>query len=366
MRLNFQSLIERINQVNAGFQLQAAKSVDRYLTIRNWLIGAYIFEFEQNGEDKAKYGSKLEKKLSEKIQAKGFSARNLKLFKQFYLAYPQMVQTLSALSEQLDFPIVQTLSAMSEKSHQAILKQKNNPNKLLSHLSFSHFVELLKIDDETKRAYYEIRTIDSALSVRELKKQIDSLSFERTLAAKDKKAVRNQLERNTEKESASSIIKTPYIFDFLGLPDQILASESELENALLADLKSFMLELGHGFCFEAQQKRIVIGGEYYFVDLVFYHRVLKCHVLIELKIDSFKHEHAGQLNTYLQYFKENIQEDTDNMPIGILLCTNQNTELVKYALGGMDANLFVSQYQTALPSQEELTTFLQNEKKKLQ
>jgi predicted nuclease of restriction endonuclease-like (RecB) superfamily len=366
IRFNFESLIEEINKANNRFQLRAAKSIDHLLTMRNWLIGAFIVEFEQNGEDKAKYGSKLEKKLSEKINTKGFSERNLKLFKQFYLTYPQMVQTVSALKLDFDFPITQTLSALLEKNSQRVIKQRIEPDKLLNHLSFSHFVELLNIEDISKREFYEIRIIQSTLSVRELKNQINNLSFERTLAAQDKTKVLNELEKNAKKESVSSILKTPYVFDFLGFSDQTLASESALENALLADLKSFMLELGHGFCFENQQKRIVIGGEYYFVDLVFYHRILKCHVLIELKIDSFKHEYAGQLNTYLQYYKSNIQEKNDNPPIGILLCTNQNTELVKYALGGMDNNLFVNQYQTALPSQEELTIFLQNEKKKLQ
>lgn len=160
-------------------------------------------------------------------------------------------------------------------------------------------------------------------------------------------------------------MKTPYIFDFLGLSDGVLGSETALEAALINDLKNFILELGHGFCFEAQQKRIVIGGEYFFIDLVLYHRILKCHVIIELKIDAFSHANAGQLNTYIQYYKANVQQETDNPPIGILLCTNQNEELVKYALGGMDENLFVSQYKTALPSTEELTKFLQEEKKKL-
>jgi len=300
--INFSRLIIQINQTNDRFKRQAVKSIDKLLTVRNWLIGAYIFEFEQNGTDKAKYGSKLEEKLAEKINQKGLSARNLKLFKQFYNTYPQIVQTLSALSE-LPIETVQTVSAslrIEEKNTSKIAHILN----LIENLSFSHFVELLKIEDAYKREFYELQVIQSALSVRELKRQIDSLTYERIAAAQDKSKVLDTIQQSDSKKTTSNILKSPYIFDFLGLPDQTLASESELENALLADLKNFMLELGHGFCFEAQQKRIVIGGEYYFVDLVFYHRILKCHVLIELKIDGFKHEHAGQLNTYLQYYKK--------------------------------------------------------------
>jgi|SRR5690554_3903028 len=366
MSLNFTNLISQITQTNERLQHQAAKSIDRLLTIRNWLIGAYIVEYEQKGADKAEYGSKLEERLAKEINQKGLSARSLKLFKQFYNTYPQIVQTLSALSE-LPKETVQTLSALlPEKANNEQSSDYIDPVKLLDSLSFSHFVELIKIEEISKRQFYEIQIIQSALSVRELKVQINKLSYERTVSADDKASVNKELNSNAEKQNTKGLLKTPYVFDFLGWPDEVLSSESELEDALIRDLKNFMLELGHGFCFEAQQKRIVIGGEYYFVDLGFYHRILKCHVLIELKIDTFNHEHAGQLNTYLQYYRKNIQEKTDNPPIGILLCTNHNTELVKYALGGMDQNLFVSEYKTALPSQEELTAFLQKEKRKLE
>lgn len=364
MSNNFSLLINQISETNKLFHQQTVKSVDKMLTIRNWVIGAYIFEYEQKGTDKAEYGSKLEENLAIKINQKGLSARNLKLFKQFYNTYPQIMQTLSALSE-IPKETVQTLSASLKTTNNNPQPHFTSTFQLIENLSFSHFVELIRLEDETKRQFYETQIIQSSLSIRELKRQINSLTYERTIAAKDKTKILKSIQKNKEIQNSSEIFKTPYVFDFLGLPDQTLASESNLEKALLSDLKNFMLELGHGFCFEAQQKRIIIGGEYYFIDLVFYHRILKCHVLIELKIDSFKHEHAGQLNTYLQYFKKNIKEETDNPPIGILLCTNQNTELVEYALGGMDQNLFVSEYQTALPSQEELTRFLQTEKEKL-
>lgn len=365
MSSNFSLLISRISETNVQFQQEAVKSIDKLLTVRNWLIGAYIVEYEQNGADKAEYGRKLEEKLAERIDQKGLSARNLKLFKQFYNTYPQIVQTLSALSV-LPEETVQTVSASLTNKNKNIADGEVPTIQLIENLSFSHFVELLKIEDAIKRQFYEVQVIKSALSVRELKRQIDSLTYERTVAASDKEKVLASLQDHQDKQIPTGIVKTPYIFDFLGLSDATLGSESDLENALLADLKNFMLELGHGFCFEAQQKRIVIGGEYFFIDLVFYHRILKCHVLIELKIEGFNHAHVGQLNTYLHYFKQNVQEITDNPPIGILLCTNKNDELVEYALGGMDQNLFVSTYQTVLPSPDELKLFLQEEKRKLE
>jgi predicted nuclease of restriction endonuclease-like (RecB) superfamily len=353
-------LLSQISELDTQLTTQAAKTIDRLLTMRNWLIGAYIVEYEQNGSDKAVYGAKLEQTLAEKFNRKGLSERNLKLFKQFYFAYPQIMQTVSAQFK-LPQQTMQTVSA-------PLTNQENTSyvNDLLDHVSFSHFTELIKISDTQKRQFYEIQCMKSTWSVRELKRQINSLSFERTALAKNKEQVLDAIASHAEIQTPQSLIKTPFVFDFLDLPDSVLGSESDFENALVSDLKNFMLELGHGFCFEGQQKKIIIGGEYFFIDLVFYHRVLKCHVLIELKVDGFNHAHVGQLNTYLQYYKQNIQETTDNPPIGILLCTNKNDELVEYALGGMDENLFVSTYQTALPSREELKHFLKEEKRKIE
>ncbi len=365
MKIDFNELVGNILSTDSGFRNHAVKSVDKLMTLRNWLIGAYIFEYEQNGADKAEYGSKLEENIAVKIDRKGLSARNLKLFKQFYITYPQIMQTVSALSE-ISPETVQTVSALLPRRDQEEIKYPVLPDILIENLSFSHFVELLKINDKNKRLFYEIQAIKGAWSVRELKNQINKLCYERTANAQNTDFVLNSLVEKTETQKPKAIIKTPYVFDFLEIPDGILASESELEKALISDLKNFMIELGHGFCFEAQQKRIVIGGEYYFIDLVFYHRILKCHILIELKIDEFKHTYAGQLNTYLQYYKQNLKEENDNPPIGILLCTNQNSELVEYALGGMDNNLFVSQYQTKLPSEKQLQKFLLDKKKDIE
>ena len=361
MKINFNNLIKQITLTDNSVRNYTVKSIDNLLTIRNWLIGYYIMEYEQEGLDRAKYGEKLEENIAKSLNQKGLSGRNLKLFKQFYNVYPQIMQTVSALFE---MPMMQTLSAQFKLKKYEGESYVISSEMLIKNISFSHFVELIKIGDTTKRMFYEMQIIQNSLSVRELKKQINSLTFERSALSKNPSLILDSINKNEISLKPKHIIKTSYVFDFLQLPDDILASESKLENALLVNLKSFMLELGNGFCFEAQQKRIVIGGEYYFIDLVFYNRILKCHVLIELKVDEFSHYNIGQLNTYLQYFKKNIQQTTDNPPIGILLCTNKNKELVEYALGGIDNNLFVSEYQINLPTHSQLEMFLKNQKEK--
>jgi len=369
--MDFNFLINQISKTDVFFKGFVAKSVDKFLSLRNWLIGYYIVEYEQKGADRASYGDNLVVELAENLDIKGLSTTNLKLLRQFYLAYPEISQTVSDQLENNKNWISQTVSDDFFKIPESnIFEIKSNefnvaPELLLNNLSFSHFVELIKIKDSLKRNYYEIECIKGTWSVRELKKQINSLSFERSANTSNPEKLTKLLQLNSQKISADEIIKTPFVFDFLGLSDETLASESDLEKALLNHLKSFMLELGHGFCFEAQQKKIIIGGEYYFIDLVFYHRILKCHVIIELKVDAFSHQHAGQLNTYLNYYKKNIKTENDNHPVGILLCTNKNKELVEYALGGMDKNLFVSQYQTKLPSTLQLEQFLKSEKENL-
>jgi predicted nuclease of restriction endonuclease-like (RecB) superfamily len=359
MNNNLNALLSQISQLDSQLTAQAAKSIDRLLTIRNWLIGGYLFEYEQNGSDRAVYGSKLELTIAESLNRKGLSERNLKLFKQFYLAYPQTMQTVSA---QFKIPekIMQTTSALSA----TYFGSDEDVSKLIDNLSFSHLTELMKITDKDKRQFYELQAVKGTWSVRDLRRQINSLTYERTVLSKGNRTVKDSKASN-DLQSVQSLVKTSFVFDFLDFPDSALAVESDFENALISNLKNFMLELGHGFCFEGQQKRIVIGGEYFFVDLVFYHRILKCHVLIELKVDEFNYSNVGQLNTYLQFYKRNIKESNDNPPIGILLCTDKNAELVEYALGGMDQNLFVSTYQTVLPSYDQLKKFLQNAKSKI-
>jgi len=233
--------------------------------------------------------------------------------------------------------------------------------RLLASLSFTHFLELIKIEDSLKRAFYEIECIKGTWSVRELKRQIGSLYYERSGLSLDKKKLSQLTQSLAETDSANLVIRDPYVFEFLGVKSQEIMHESNLELALLDKLQAFLLELGRGFCFEARQRRILIGGEYFFVDLIFYHRILKCHVLIELKVATFTHEHLGQLNTYVNWYRENEMSPNDNPPVGILLCTDKNHPLVQYALAGMDNQLFVSKYQLELPQEQQIQAFLETQ-----
>jgi len=337
--------MSQIKLTDGFFKEKISRTIDRHLSIRNWLIGFYIVEYEQNGEDRAEYGTNFFEIVANKIDTKGFSGRNLKLFRQFYLFYPQIWQTVSAvlenseirqaLSAKFDHHNIQKLNSKETIEAKSIIhfNYQIESEKLINNLSFSYFVELVKIKDPLKRVYYEIEAIKGVWSTRALMSMIGKLSYERSASAKNPKILSQQMSESSDTLTPDELIKTPFVFDFLNLPDSVLGSESELENALLSDLRSFILELGHGFCFEAQQNRIVIGGEYFFIDLVFYHRILKCHVIFELKLGEFNHTNAGQLNTYIQFYKTNMKQKDDNDPVGILLCTNQNEELVKYTLG---------------------------------
>ena len=372
--MNFSSLVHSIQQTHNALQQQAAKAINRTLTIRNWLIGYYIVEFEQKGEDRAVYGEKLLSEITKAIQLKGLSETNLKLNRQFYLAYPQIRQTLS---DELINPLIGQTSDVSQllENHSGIFPPSANiqtseqlilsPEKLISRLSFSHIVELLQIDDQLKRTFYEVQTIKGTWSVRELRRQINSLYYERSGISKDPQKLAAMVAKKSEPLQPADVIKSIYAFEFLGLPIKDVVEEHELETALLTHLQSFLLEMDHGFCLEARQQKILIGNEYFFIDLVFYHRILKCHVLIELKVEEFNHVNAGQLNTYLNYYKKEVAEPTDNPPVGILLVTNKNTALVEYATAGMDNKLFVSKYLVQLPSKEQLQQFVQNELKQL-
>jgi predicted nuclease of restriction endonuclease-like (RecB) superfamily len=230
-------------------------------------------------------------------------------------------------------------------------------NELLERLSFTALAELIQIDDPLKRVFYEHEAIRGGWSVRELRRQIATMLYERTGLSTDKKAVVTRARAKAEQYTPAMAIRDPYIFEFLGVKTHEALDEANLESLLLGKLQDFLLELGYGFCFEARQKRILMGDEYYFVDLVFYHRILKCHVLIELKVDEFSHQHIGQLNTYVTWYKKNMMQYGDNPPIGILLCTKKsksNKNVVEYALAGMDNQLFVSRYAVELPKKEEI------------
>lgn len=356
---NFEELVGAIQQVHEELAAQAGRAVNICLTLRNWLIGAYIAEFELCGSDRANYGDRLLNELSRELGRQKISntgRRQLYNYLAFYRAYPQIVRTMPAQSRHL---LPKTLD--DEKVRTVSAQLAIAPEKLLGSLSYSHFELIVVLDNDLKRAFYEIECIRGNWSVRELKRQINSLYYERSGLSKDKKKLAALAREGAETAEPKLVIRDPYIFEFLGLKPREVMSESYLEDQLLDKLQEFLLELGHGFCFEARQKRILIGDTHNFVDLVFYHRILKCHVLVELKLDQFSHENIGQLNTYVSWYKKNMMTQGDNPPIGILLCTQRDQTLVEYALAGMDNGLFVSKYQLELPKKEDVQRFIEEQ-----
>jgi predicted nuclease of restriction endonuclease-like (RecB) superfamily len=362
-RLDFQSLVSAIAKIDHQLVIQAGKAVNVSLTVRNWLIGLYIAEYKLRGSDRARYGENLLSELAAQLTQRNVSncnRRQLYRYLRFYRLYPQIAGTLSPQFTRL-LPRRTGLRKVGTPSPQLHVP----PEQFATHLSYSHIDSLVDIDDDLKRAFYEIECIRSNWSVRELKRQIASLYYERSGFSRDKKKLAALVRKGAETAEPRLTIRDPYVFEFLGIKSKEVMGESDLEDALLDKLHDFLLELGHGFCFEARQKRILIGKKPGFVDLVFYHRVLKCHVLIELKVDEFKHEHLGQLNTYVSWYRKNMMSGGDNLPVGILLCTQKDHTLVEYALAGMDNRLFVSKYQLELPRKDEMERFLEEEMKEI-
>lgn len=361
--MNFDALVHTIADLHHRFQSEAVKAVNIGLTLRNWMIGFSVKEYEQAGEDHAKYGSRLFEQLSRRLREQvdlSYHPRELRRCRQFYEAYPQIRGALSPEFQGL-LPRRAGTEIWGTPSPESTIPA----NRLIASLSFSHFAELIEVDQPLKRAFYEIECIKGSWSVRELKRQIASLYYERSALSRDKEALSRLAHEAAETSTPTLAIRDPYVFEFLGLKPSEAMREFDLADALLDKLQEFLLELGRGFCFEARQKRILIGGEHFFVDLVFYHRIVKCHVLIELKVDGFKHEYLGQLNTYVTWFREHEMAGDDNPPVGILLCTDKNHALVKYALAGMDNHLFVSKYELQLPGESDMRTFLEDQCRQL-
>ncbi len=372
--MKLDKLIGQIKLLDEGLRNEASKSVNRMLTLRNWLIGFYLVEYEQHGEDRAKYGEKLLQKLASKLtDSKGMTAPELSRYRQFFYTYPELglqlngllppdISILGTVSQELK---VATRNPILGTASQVTVPSPDSAEQLINKLAFSHFVELIKINESQKRLFYEMECIKGTWSVRELKRQINSLYYERSGLSKSPENLSEQTMAKPRSQLPASLIKDVYTFEFLGLPIKDSVEESDLESALLDHLREFVLELGNGFCLEARQKRILIGDEYYFIDMVFYHRLLKCHVLVELKVEAFSHANAGQLNAYINYFKKEVKQEGDNDPIGILLVTDSNQALVQYATDGMDQNIFVSKYLLRLPAASQLQEFIQAELKEL-
>lgn len=365
--MDFDALVKHICTIQNSLQAQTAHAVNLALTSRNWLMGYYIVEFEQNGEDRAAYGEQLLKKLENRLNIKGLNERRFREFRRLYLVYPQLKEQIlhyitagneiRHTSAEFIKPIRHTMYAESQIS-KGQLQWSTPANRLFNRLPYSHLKLISKIENSVKRAFYEMEAIRGCWSARELERQIASLYYERSGLSQNKEALSALVQQQATPLQPKDVVNTPVTLEFLGLNERALVTENDLEQSILDDLQHFLLEMGHGFCFEARQKRILIDEDYFFADLVFYHRILKCHVIVELKIDKFRHEYASQLNMYLNYFKTEIMLPNDNPPIGILLCTEKGDTLVKYATAGLDPNIFVQKYMIELPSEEEIKAFI--------
>lgn len=351
-------LVQQIQQTHYELFAQAGKAVNISLTLRNWLIGHHISQYELRGSDRAQYGEKLFTELANRLKSvSNCNRRQLYRYVRFFRLYPAIVGTLPPKFKNLP-GIAETSQNTGELKVGTGSPQSNQlVNQLISRLSYSHLEQIVDLENEAQRAFYEAEAVQGNWSVRELKRQIGSLYYERSGLSENKQKLSKLAQDRAEQNSVLNI-RDPYIFEFLGLTPTEVMSESHLEHQLVDKLQKFLLELGHGFCFEARQKRILIGDEHFFVDLVFYHRILKCHVLVELKLERFSHENLGQLNTYVSWYQANMMTEGDNPPVGILLCTEKNHALAEYALAGMDNQLFIAKYQLELPKKEEMQRFI--------
>lgn len=331
---DYNQLINSIGELLDSARKQVAKTINTILVKTYWEIGKRIIEYEQKGEKRADYGEELLRRLSKDLKSKygkGFSRSNLQYMRLLYIEYPKC----------------QTLSGK---------------------LSWSHYVELLSVTDDLARGFYEKQCIKENWSVREIKRQVNSALFERTALSKDKKGVLELAKKGQVIEKEEDIIKDPYVLEFLKIPEKYQYTEKELEQRLINNLQMFLLELGKGFAFVSRQYRITLNNNHFYVDLVFYHTILKCFVLIDLKVGKTTHQDIGQMNMYLNYFKTEEGGEGDNPPVGIVLGAEKDNILVEYALGGISNKLFVSRYKLYLPDKKELKQrlkYLLEEKERL-
>ena len=363
---SFEALTRCISSIHSALQTSAVNAVNRFATIRNWLIGRYIVEYEQCGNDRAQYGARLLSNLVEQLKISGLNVTLLKNARRFYMQYPQLADAANSICPMLSdkFPELSNILSLQLNARPicptASDKFTTPAKTLISNLSFSHIVELLTVDDPLIRFFYEFECMRNVWSVKELRRQISTNLHIRVGLSQSPELAIQKLSEITEHQNSVLQIKDPLALEFLGLNAGEYITENDLEDSLISHLQEFMLELGKGFCFEARQKRMIIDDRYYFADLVFYNRLLHCNVVIELKHDEFKHEYLGQLNAYVSYYRANEMQPGDNPPVGILLCTRKGKRMVEYALAGMDNSLFVSTYQLCLPDKKQLEKFLQN------
>lgn len=365
--ITFEGLVSQIERTNDALRNNARLVINRHVTAKAWLTGYYIVVYEQNGSDRAKYGERLLQNLAKRL-GNQYALSTLKLYRLFYLTYPQLGSVISDFL--IHLPIGQSvISQLDSKDSNAVTIRQSliaqfdgvKPEMLFNRLSFTHFAAILPCKDPLQRAFYETMAIRGTWSVRELQRQIDSNYYVRSGWSKKPDKLAELVDGKAEKASLMLDIKSPFTFEFLGLSAKDVVEESDLETALLDHLQDFILELGMGFCFEERQKKLLIDDRYFKADLIFYHRILKRHVIIELKANRLDYADTAQLKMYLAYFRKNIMQPDDNTPIGILMCSEIGQEMAEYTLLDTGEDLFISKYELSLPSKERMTEFLRKE-----
>lgn len=401
---NYDSLVNHIQSIGKALRQDAHVVINRNVTTRAWLTGYYIVEYEQHGSDRANYGDRLLQNLSQSLGGKSYSVTNLRSYRLFYSLYPELRPIIGAYilnrfgkgngrsDETLFLPsqIQQSLIAelQGEEKQQSmtaesVLSQgspvitatsrdgfamslsdgsiKAVPQMLFDRLSFTHIVQLIHIEDSMQRAFYAIEAMRGPWSVRELQRQIDSNYYTRSGWSKKPELLSQKIHGTAERPTFQENIKSPFYFEFLGLSAKDAIDETDLENAIISHLKDFIMELGMGFCLEEEQKRLLIDDRYYKADLVFYHRILKCHCIVELKAHRLDYADIAQLNMYIEYYRKHYMQPDDNPPVGLLLCTEYGQEMVEYLAPFIDPQLFVARYELQLPSKEKIRDFLMQE-----
>lgn len=345
---NTPALYSRVRKILDAARLSVARTVNTTQVVANWLIGREIVEEEQRGQRRAGYGAKLLAALSRRLgreYGRGYSVDNLEAFRQFYLEYSRLI------SETPSRKLVPRMPGDVGKADQL------NPS-----LSWSHYRHLLRVSRQSARDFYEVEAGKQAWSVRELSRQIGSLLFDRLAKSRNKKSLLQLAARGQEVAQPVDVLKDPVVLEFLGLPESPRLVETKLEQALINNLQTFLLELGKGFAFVSRQERITLDADHFYVDLVFYHTILKCYVLIDLKVGKLTHADLGQIQFYVNYYDRERRTEGDNPTLGLILCPDKNDAVVKYTLGEqLKRNIFTSRYQLHLPTVEELEKELRRE-----
>jgi predicted nuclease of restriction endonuclease-like (RecB) superfamily len=362
------TVYDRIRQILESARTNVARTVNTTQVVANWLIGREIFEEQQRGQKRAGYGERLIVDLADRLQndyGGGYSVTNLKLFRQFFVAYPALLagQIGHTARDQLTVRLAAaTAPDTGRQIGHTACDQSWAPGYLHADLAWSIYRHLIRVELPEARAFYEIESVKNGWAARELERQINSLFYERLALSTDKKGLLRLATKGHEIQKPTDVFKDPLVIEFLGLPESPRLVETDLEQALINNLQAFLLELGKGFAFVARQERLTLDGDHFYIDLVFYHTILKCFVLIDLKTGKLTHQDLGQLQLYVNYYDHERRTAGDNPTLGLILCTDKNDTVVKYTLGpDQSPKIFASRYKLYLPSEAELREEIRRE-----